>query len=108
MNMNPHHSQNLGRLSAISAVLVLSIVALGERAVAQSNVSPEFQAQVRQVGRACRSDALRYCSGIQPGGGRILACLEGNVERLSERCRTAIPAAVSLQKQAIKDGTMPK
>jgi hypothetical protein len=35
---------------------------------------------------ACRPDVLRLCSSFIPDVGGIVACLRGNVARLSEAC----------------------
>ena len=40
----------------------------------------------------CGPDFRRYCSGVPFGGGRVLACLEGNADRLSARCGGALAA----------------
>jgi hypothetical protein len=43
--------------------------------------------------RICGEDGRRLCGGIQPGGGRIIACLAENVSSLSPGCRAALAAA---------------
>jgi hypothetical protein len=37
----------------------------------------------------CAEDAQRLCAGVQPGGGRILACLKQNKDSLSDKCKQA-------------------
>jgi hypothetical protein len=39
--------------------------------------------------RACRLDLLRHCRGIEPGGGRELACLAAHEGALTARCKVA-------------------
>jgi hypothetical protein len=39
--------------------------------------------------RACKLDLLRHCRGVEPGGGRELACLAAHEARLSVRCKMA-------------------
>jgi hypothetical protein len=34
----------------------------------------------------CNGDVRRLCAGVPPGGGRILACLESQLESLGDRC----------------------
>lgn len=46
------------------------------------------------VREACKADAETFCRGIQPGGGRIKACLRSNRDRLSQGCRSAIATAI--------------
>ena len=65
------------------------LVLLTAPAFAQSGMS---QAQ-RQAARACMPDIRSYCSGVERGGGRILACLQQNTERLSSACRQAMSGA---------------
>ena len=36
----------------------------------------------QNVRQACRADYSSFCSGVQPGGDRILACLKQNVMSL--------------------------
>jgi hypothetical protein len=38
---------------------------------------------------ACADDAQRLCAGMQPGGGRIVACLKEHKDQLSNQCRQA-------------------
>jgi hypothetical protein len=37
----------------------------------------------------CAEDVQRLCAGVQPGGGRILACLKQNKDSLSDKCKQA-------------------
>ena len=39
---------------------------------------------------ACRADYEALCSGTQPGGGRVQACLKKNDSKLSSGCRAAL------------------
>ncbi len=38
---------------------------------------------------ACRADFQSLCAGVQPGAGRVLACLKQNSAELSSGCRQA-------------------
>ena len=38
-------------------------------------------------GKACKADLAAACPGIEPGQGRILACLEGKTDQLSQACK---------------------
>ena len=42
------------------------------------------------VVEACKADVEKLCPGVQPGEGRIAACLKGKHRQLSDGCKTAI------------------
>lgn len=42
--------------------------------------------QMQEVRTACEADLQRLCSGIQPGGGKILQCLQDNASEVSSGC----------------------
>lgn len=48
-----------------------------------------------QVTGACLSDAKALCAGVQPGGGKIRACLKTHLKDLSEGCQTVVLKAVN-------------
>ena len=39
---------------------------------------------------ACQGDYSRYCKGVKPGGGRIIACLNKQGDKVSEACRKVL------------------
>jgi hypothetical protein len=41
---------------------------------------------------ACQADYNKYCKGTVPGGGRIIACLDAQRDRLSGACRKVLDA----------------
>lgn len=47
--------------------------------------------------KACRADARKYCKGIQPGDGKLIACLVKNKTRLSSECSAAISSLPDLK-----------
>jgi hypothetical protein len=57
-------------------------------APAPSPMSP--RQELVRVRQACGYDFRRYCSGVPFGGGRVIACLEGNADRLSPRCGSTL------------------
>jgi hypothetical protein len=62
-------------------------------AVAFVSVSSAALAQDAQPHRgACRADAEKLCAGIEHGGGRILNCLAGQKDKLSDNCRKSVEA----------------
>ena len=38
----------------------------------------------------CEADLHAFCSDIQPGGGRLLDCIEKNDAKVSKRCKQAM------------------
>jgi len=42
-----------------------------------------FAANPRQ---ACRAEINSFCSDVQPGGGRIIRCLQEHSKDLSDKC----------------------
>ena len=42
---------------------------------------------------ACQGDFDKYCKGVTPGGGRIIACLNKESSNLTPACKTALSAA---------------
>lgn len=39
---------------------------------------------------ACMPDFRKLCSGVAPGGGRVLACLSKQKDQLSPDCRAVV------------------
>jgi Cysteine rich repeat len=49
-------------------------------------------AQRSAIQQACRSDFMRNCRGVQPGGAAALQCLQRNSAQLSPGCQSAVAA----------------
>jgi Cysteine rich repeat len=69
-------------------VLLLVVCA----AAAQSALAQDQLAAIRA---ACAEDAQKLCAEVQPGGGRIVACLKAHKESLSDRCKKAAGVAAN-------------
>lgn len=39
---------------------------------------------------ACKADYDKFCAGVAPGGGRVVACLNGKRDQLSDTCKAAL------------------
>jgi hypothetical protein len=54
---------------------------------------PAFAQQITEEQRqACFGDYQSFCAGVIPGGGRIIACLRQNQDKISAQCRTVLQA----------------
>jgi hypothetical protein len=38
----------------------------------------------------CKDDLKKYCSDVKPGEGRLINCIDKNMEKVSNRCKQAI------------------
>jgi len=64
-------------------------------AVSQTTISPALSAAPSPALRAaCGADVQKFCSGVQPGGGRIVECMKGYVRELSPGCLAAARAEI--------------
>lgn len=91
------------------ASLALAVVAIAAcsaaTACAQQRPTPEVQALMQ----ACRPDFATHCSGVQPGGGRVVACLRAqDPGRLTPACREALPRISALRSGARAAASMPR
>jgi Cysteine rich repeat len=82
-------------LACVMARIMLSLI-ISAAAFAVPQASPATAAQSAQTGdqlgairAACADDAQKYCATVQPGGGRIVACLKEHKDSLSDKCRQA-------------------
>jgi hypothetical protein len=55
----------------------------------------------------CTADVQRLCAGVQPGGGRIIACLKQHQDALSDQCKQAAQKAASMTGTAAPNPTNP-
>jgi hypothetical protein len=57
----------------------------------------EMQGARKEADQACEEDIHAFCPGIQPGGGRIAACLKQNTALLSPSCKKRIEQAKAMK-----------
>ena len=82
---------NVRQIANASCLLLSVTVSYVSFAVAQAGGQPSVAA-IRAV---CADDAQKLCAGVQPGGGRIVACLREHQDALSDRCKRAAGMAVN-------------
>ena len=63
------------------------------------------QRRAQGVLEACKADLDKHCKGIQPGGGRLRACLEKHSSELSDACKKSVSALPPEKKPAAPAGT---
>jgi hypothetical protein len=60
----------------------------------KSKVSPTCANSLKSVSAkledSCGEDISKFCEGIDPGKGRIYACLNANKSELSDSCKTGL------------------
>ena len=57
--------------------------------VAQVSVLAQ-SASMEAARAACSADLQQFCAGVQPGGGRMLACLKEHRDQVSPSCKEAV------------------
>lgn len=55
--------------------------------------APAQHRSLQEVRAACKEDVQKLCTGVQPGGGRIVGCLKQHKEEVSDGCKQAIQKA---------------
>jgi hypothetical protein len=84
-----------GGLKMKSSALILSLCLLaltGPTLADQPPATPSPEA-MNEARAACATDIQTLCSGVQPGGGRILACLKEHRDKVSDGCKKAVQKA---------------
>jgi hypothetical protein len=73
---------------------------------AQSDQTSDRQA-LAATRSACAEDVQKFCANVQPGGGRIVACLKEHKDSLSDRCKQAAAQVTSPGGSAPGAGSSP-
>lgn len=66
-------------------ILIAALLCLSGAAHAQ-----DLTAEQRS---ACMGDYEKFCKGVAPGGGRIIACLSKSSDKLAPECKKVLTAA---------------
>jgi len=69
--------------------LAIATVVFPAPTAAAQSVQPGSQPSMDAIRAACAADAQRLCAGVQPGEGRIVACLKSHKDLLSDQCKQA-------------------
>ena len=67
-------------MSRLTLAIVAAAIAFSGSALAQT-ADPRG---------ACKADYDKFCAGVAPGGGRIVACLNKQRDQLIAACETAL------------------
>jgi hypothetical protein len=60
-------------------------------------------AQTAAIRQACGPELQQYCADVQPGDGRIRACVKEHFAAFSEPCKQALLSAVAVVKACKAD-----
>jgi len=83
------------RKLVISSFVVVSLLLATGWAQAEESL-------VEGLKKACHKELTTFCKGVQPGEGRILACLYAFQDRVSGKCEYAVyDAAAQLEQAAV-------
>jgi cysteine rich repeat protein len=58
--------------------------------------APPAMAQGMAVRQACRAELQQHCAEVEPGDGRLRACVEEHFSAFSETCKQALLSSVAL------------
>jgi len=72
-------------------ILIVTAAAVSHAAGVRAQDLP-FQPTPEQRA-ACEADYNKFCLGMIPGGGRIIACLSRQYDQLSESCKKLVDAS---------------
>jgi Cysteine rich repeat len=67
-------------------------------AIAILSISATTSMAQNAVAKQCAADIKTQCAGVQPGEGRIRACIESHVNDLSAPCQAVLAKAAELRK----------
>lgn len=61
-------------------------------------------AQTGPVAEACNEDMAKYCADKSHGSGEMRACLDENIDKVTEACKTALETTGGGQGQGLGRG----
>jgi putative cell wall-binding protein len=96
--------------SFVKVMIACMVIGLSTSAVAANNNNNGEGAGAQQGNaqggqpsgakhRVCLADVKKFCRGVKPGEGRIIACLKENSSKLSPACAERLSKASGKQTQ---------
>jgi hypothetical protein len=70
----------------------LCLAATAQSAMADEPPTAPSPQPANPVHAACAADIQKLCADVQPGGGRIIACLRQHRDEVSDGCKQAMKA----------------
>jgi hypothetical protein len=74
-----------------SVVAAAALLGLGTINVAADGLA----ARLQTIAKNCDADIQTYCTGMTPGGGKIVRCLGSNYMNVSASCRATMASAMN-------------
>ena len=90
------------KLTSLVFALLFLIGAIG----ASCAQTMSYADAISQLAAACRTDLQKYCKGVELGGGRLKACLDGHQAVVSPQCqqtRAQVYASIARRIAAQRD-----
>jgi len=69
---------------SLSLLLIALVASVAPAQALPGNQIPD------DVKERCKSDYSRLCSGVMPGGGRVIACFQAHKDEVSPDCADAL------------------
>jgi hypothetical protein len=108
----PRFPSSSARIRVLASLVVVPAAALlpamAQAQMLPNQVPPQMRNEAMALMQICRADYDRLCSSVQPGGGRILACLQNHADQLASACGQAMSRAQALKDAAGAAGVLPK
>lgn len=76
-----------------ASIFSLCLIAMAQSALADQPPATPSPEAVNEARAACATDIQTLCAGVQPGGGRIFACLKEHKDKVSDGCKKAVMKA---------------
>src|SRR6516225_7991422 len=87
----------------VPASVTVSSFAFGQTDT-MSTILQKLSARIQKLENSCGDDIKKFCTGVTPGGGHIVYCLEAYEDQISPKCAFELDEA-ELDLQQIGDMT---